>query len=155
MIVMTTELVAWSSTKATTIAATADSRSGVWSSASALFCTAVAPVRRRIISAVVSTLRAPTTPITGRMAASPNAPMMNVASGGPATQANDTIARVFITSAISAPERRSSAKRRLTPTPAGPPRTVSATTASGSVVTVQSAPASATVSTAEISSGRR
>lgn len=82
MIVMTTELVAWSSTKATTIAATADSRSGVWSSASALFCTAVAPVRRRIISAVVSTLRAPTTPITGRMAASPNAPMMNVASGG-------------------------------------------------------------------------
>ncbi len=48
MIVMTTELVAWSSTKATTIAATADSRSGVWSSASAVLGTAVAPVRRRL-----------------------------------------------------------------------------------------------------------
>ena len=48
--------------------------------------------------------------------------MMSVASGGPATQANEAIARVFITSAAPAPECLSSAHRSVLPT-TGLPRT--------------------------------
>lgn len=68
------------------------------------------------------------------MALLPSAPMMNVAKGGPATQAKETIARVFMTSAALAPECFRWANRSELPTPAGPPRTIKPTTASGSEV---------------------
>ena len=45
-----------------------------------------------------------TAAMASRIAWSPNQPMMNVASGGPATQATETIARVFTMSAVRAPE---------------------------------------------------
>ncbi len=80
---------------------------------------------------------------------------MSVASGGPATQAKETIARVFITSAALAPECLSSAYRSVLPTPAGPPSTTRAITATGSDVVIDRTPARATVSTPQISSGRR
>ena len=53
---------------------------------------------------MVATLSTATAAIASRIARSPNAPMMSVASGGPATHANETIARVLITSDWLAPE---------------------------------------------------
>src|SRR4029450_11221828 len=55
------------------------------------------------IAAVVAILSTATAAMASRTARSPNIPMMKVARGGPATQATDTIARVFTTSDGLAP----------------------------------------------------
>jgi hypothetical protein len=60
--------------------------------------------RTAIIAAVVAMLSTATAAIASRTARLPNVPMMRVARGGPATQATDTIARVFTTSDGLAPE---------------------------------------------------
>ena len=57
-----------------------------------------------IMMAVVAMMRTATAPIASRMARLPNPPMMRVASGGPAIQATETIARVLT---MSAGRRRS------------------------------------------------
>jgi hypothetical protein len=56
------------------------------------------------IAAVVAMLSTATAAIANRTARLPNVPIMSVASGGPATQATETIARVFTTSDGLAPE---------------------------------------------------
>src|SRR6478609_5647310 len=63
-------------------------------------------LRCAIMRAVVATLRTATAAIASRMAWLPYQPMMKVASGGPATHATDTIARVLTMSAGRAPEWR-------------------------------------------------
>ena len=60
--------------------------------------------RCAINAAVVPMLSTAIAAMASRIAWSPNQPMMNVASGGPATQATETIARVFTMSAVRAPE---------------------------------------------------
>ncbi len=79
-----------------------------------------------------------TAAMASRIAWSPNQPMINVASGGPATQATETIARVFTMSAVRAPEWRRWANSIELPTPAGPPITTRAIAAIGSVVAIAS-----------------
>ena len=104
---------------------------------------------------VVTMFSAPTATSTGRIARLPNRLMMNVASGGPATQAKETTARVFSTSWVVDPECRSSAYMSVSPTPAGPPSTTSATTATGSVVAMNSTIARSSVRIAHPSMGKR
>ena len=99
--------------------------------------------------------RAATAAIAHRIARLPNAPMMAVASGGPATQAKDMIARVLITSDGAAPEYLSCANSSEAPTPAGPPSVTRPITATGKDVASAKSAASASVSTAHASSGRR
>ena len=53
-----------------------------------------------IMSTVVAMLRTATAAMASRMARLPNQPMMKVASGGPATQATETMARVLTMSAV-------------------------------------------------------
>ena len=86
------------------------------------------------IAAVVAILRTATAAIATRIAWLPNQPMIAVASGGPATQATETMARVFTMSDGLAPECRRWAKSSEVPTPAGPPRTTRPITATGSDV---------------------
>ena len=81
--------------------------------------------------------------------------MITVARAGPATQANDTIARVWMTSAGCAPENLRWANSSDGPTPAGAPITRSATTAIGSDVVNPSTTASRKVSAPQASIGRR
>lgn len=64
----------------------------------------------------------------------PAAPVTSVASGGPTTQADDTIARVRMIRAGGAPSWRSCANSSVDPTPGGPPSTTRAITATGSAV---------------------
>lgn len=89
------------------------------------------------------------------MARLPKAPMMAVASVGPATQANEMIARVFTTSEGPAPECLRWANKREVPTPAGPPRTHRPTRAIGSVVVTARRAARARVSSPQASMTRR
>jgi hypothetical protein len=56
------------------------------------------------IAAVVAMLSTAIAAIASSTARLPNTPMIKVARGGPATQATETIARVFTTSAGLAPE---------------------------------------------------
>ena len=67
---------------------------------------AAAALRWEIMTAVVAMLRAATAAMASRMARLPNQPMMNVASGDPATQATDTMARVLTMSTARAPKWR-------------------------------------------------
>src|SRR5215212_4006117 len=85
-----------------------------------------AALRCLIMIAVVATLRTATAAMASKMARLPNQPMMKVASGGPATQATETIARVLTMSDGLAPEWRRWAYSIELPTPAGPPMTTRA-----------------------------
>jgi hypothetical protein len=96
-----------------------------------------------------------TTAIATRIARFPNQPMIKVASGGPATQATETIARVFTTSDALAPEWRRWAYSNELPTPAGPPRTTRPITATGSDVDSTNKVARANVSNPHANIGRR
>ena len=69
--------------------------------------------------AVVAMLSSATAAMASRMARLPNQPTIRVASGGPATQATDTTARVFTMSTERAPAWRRWAKSIELPTPAG------------------------------------
>ena len=114
-----------------------------------------AALRWAIMTAVVAMLRTATAAMASRMARLPNQPMMKVASGGPATQATDTIARVLTMSAGRAPEWRRWAYSIELPTPAGPPITTRAMVAIGSEVARASTTASRRVSAPQTSMGRR
>jgi hypothetical protein len=81
--------------------------------------------------------------------------MIKVASGGPATQATETIARVLTMSAGRAPEWRRCAYSIELPTPAGPPMTTRAMVAIGSVVATASTMARSSVSAPQASIGPR
>jgi hypothetical protein len=104
---------------------------------------------------VVTALRMATAPIAIRIAALPNHPITAVATGGPATQAKENTARVLTTSRGPAPVCRRCANSSELPTPAGPPRTTSATVAIGRLVANRSATARARVNTAAASEGSR
>ena len=115
-----------------------------------------AALRWVIMIAVVVMLRTATAAMASRMARLPYRPMMNVASGGPATQAADTIARVLTMSAARAPECRRWAYSIELPTPAGPPITTrAAMVAIGSYVVRARATASRKVSAPQTSIGPR
>ncbi|GAA2099564.1 hypothetical protein GCM10009841_13600 [Microlunatus panaciterrae] len=114
-----------------------------------------AALRWVIMIAVVVMLSTATAAMASRMARLPNQPMMKVASGGPPTQATDTMARVLTISAGLAPEWRSWANSMELPTPAGPPIRTSAMVATGRVVVIASTMASTAVSAPQTSIGLR
>jgi len=104
--------------------------------------------------AVVAMLRTATAAMAARIDRGPNPPISKVASGGPATQANDTSARVRTTSPGAAPVCFRCANSSELPTPAGPPSSTRPATATGSDVVAASAPARASVSSPQASIGR-
>jgi hypothetical protein len=59
-----------------------------------------------IMTAVVAMVRTAIAAMAGRMARLPKTPMITVASGGPAIQATETMARVLTMSVGLAPECR-------------------------------------------------
>jgi hypothetical protein len=111
--------------------------------------------RRAIMRAVVAILRTATAARAGRMARLPRVPMIKVARGGPATHATETMARVFTMSAGRAPACLRWAKRSELPTPAGPPRAIRPTTATGSEVVDANSPVRARVRAPHARRGRR
>ena len=111
--------------------------------------------RTAIMAAVVAMLSTATAAIANRTARLPNVPMIKVARGGPATQATETIARVFTTSDGLAPEYLRWAKSSELPTPAGPPSTSRPMTAIGKDVVTYSRTASASVNSPHASNGHR
>ena len=157
MNVIAVAFVAWNSTNApmiTTVAvrlpggSACGERAGSGASAAAERCC-------RIITAVITMFTTAITTSASRIPRAPAQPMIAVASGGPPIQAAEMIARVSTIVEVAAPTSRRWANSIVVPSPAGPPRTTSATVASGSVLTAASAAASAIVSTAAaISIGR-
>src|SRR6478609_132801 len=112
MIVMPVALAACSRTNAAMISAiparpTVDGSSAAGAAGMSLPAAAAerAWARRWLIMiAVVVMLSTATAAMASRMARLPNQPMINVASGGPATHATDTMARVLTMSVGRAPE---------------------------------------------------
>jgi hypothetical protein len=134
MIEVTVAFAACSRTKAATIKTTARLRSARWSSSAGLAepSWSGAVDRWEIMTAAVAMVSTAIAPMARRMARLPKAPMISVASGGQAIQATETMARVLTMSAGVAPECRRWANSNVLPTPAGPPTTTRATTATGS-----------------------
>src|SRR6185436_2579301 len=122
-------LVAWSATKTTRMVATRPF--GIGAPVSAGTAEDSAPAGGRRIAAVVAVVRTATAARTARTARGPNPAITTVASGGPATHANETIARVRTTSEAAAPVCLRWANSSELPTPAGPPSATSAHTATG------------------------
>ena len=81
--------------------------------------------------------------------------MTSVARKGPATQANEMMARVFTTSDGVAPEYRRCANSSVLPTLAGPPSARSPARATGSDVLAASSAARASVRNPHTSIGPR
>jgi hypothetical protein len=106
MIEVTVAFAACSRTNAATIKTTARLRSAKRSSAAALAGPSWSgmAVRWKIMTTVVAMTRTAMAPMARRMARLPKAPMISVASGGPAIQATETMARVLTMSAGLAPE---------------------------------------------------
>ncbi len=152
-------LVACARTNATTITATRPRATplvrGAAAAASGSGSARAVRFAFRFIATVVATFATAMTPMARSTEALPNQPISAVATGGPATHANENTARVLITSRGPAPVARRCAKSSELPTPAGAPNTTRATTASGRLVARASAAARATVIPAATSSDGR
>ena len=90
-----------------------------------------------------------------RMERLPSSPIMKAAMGGPATQEKEKIARVFMIPETEVPMCFWWANSSPMPTPAGPPRATSASTAQGRLLATASAEASRIVARPHPSSGLR
>ena len=105
------------------------------------------------IARAVTRLTTATIAIRMNAARGPKRSMTKVASGGPPTHANETVARACMMRSLVSPECRMSANSMTKPMPAGAPKETRAAVATQSDEVAANEPTSANVSTAAITRG--